>query len=90
MAMILIYVGLRIARPDVSWILPYVKGEAAAPILQAAQQNNITVEQLLIEGMTTLYAMVGAITVLYQGGMTVYYLRRRVAVEIALQEHEAQ
>jgi hypothetical protein len=90
MAMILVYVAIRIARPDVSWIMPYVKGEAAEPIILAAQQNNLTVEQLLIEGMTTLYAMVGAITVLYQGGMAIYYVRRRVAVEIALQEHEAQ
>ncbi|HZZ18273.1 MAG TPA: hypothetical protein VFE25_02830 [Opitutaceae bacterium] len=86
MAMILIYAGLRIAHPDVSWIMPYVKGEAAEPILQAAQQSGMTVEQLMVEGMSTLYVMVAAITVIYQGGMAVYYTRRRAAVEIALQE----
>jgi hypothetical protein len=90
MAMILIYAGIRIARPDVSWIMPYVKGEAAEPIIQAAQQSGMTVEQLLIEGMSTLYVMVAAITVIYQGGMAVYYVRRRVAVEIALQEIVAE
>jgi hypothetical protein len=48
MAMMLIYAGMRIANPDidVSWIMPIVKGEAAEPIIQAAQQSGMTVEQL--------------------------------------------
>jgi hypothetical protein len=90
MAMIVVYAGIHIAHPDVSWLMPYVKGDAAEPIIQAAQQNGLTVEQLLIEGMSTLYVLVAAITVIYQGGMAVYYVRRRVAVEIALQEFAAE
>jgi hypothetical protein len=88
MATILAYAGFRIMRPDVAWMLPYVTGEAAEPILQAAQQEGMTVEQLLIGAMAMLYLIVAAVTLVYQGGMTVYYLRRRKAVEAALLEDE--
>ena len=88
MAVILAYCGFRLLRPDVAWMLPYVTGEAAEPIIQAAQQQGMTVEQLLTGAMAMLYLMVAAVTLVYQGGMTVYYLRRRKAVEAALQEDE--
>jgi hypothetical protein len=90
MGTILAYVGFRLARPDVAWMLPYVTGEAAEPIVQAAQQEGMTVEQLLVGAMSMFYLLVGVITVLYQGAMTIYYLRRRAAVELALQEEEPQ
>jgi hypothetical protein len=90
MATILAYVAFRILRPDVAWMLPYVTGEAAEPILQAAQQEGMTVEQLLVGAMSMFYLLVAAITLLYQGGMTIYYLRRRRAVEAALQEEGPQ
>jgi hypothetical protein len=88
MAVILAYAGFRLIRPDVAWMLPYVTGEAAEPILQAAQQQGMTVEQLLVGAMGMFYLLVALLTVLYQGGMTVYYLRRRRAVEAALQEDD--
>ena len=88
MATILGYVGYRLANPNVAWMLPYVTGEAAEPIIQAAQQQGMTVEQALIGAMSLFYLMVAALTVVYQGGMAVYYLRRRAAVEAALQENE--
>jgi hypothetical protein len=88
MAVILAYCGFRLLRPDVAWMLPYVTGEAAEPILQAAQQQGMTVEQLLVGAMAMLYLMVAAVTLVYQGGMTIYYLRRRRAVEAALQEED--
>jgi hypothetical protein len=90
MGVILAYCGFRLLRPDVAWMLPYVTGEAAEPILQAAQQEGMTVEQLLIGAMAMLYLIVAAVTLVYQGGMTVYYLRRRRAVETALQEEYPQ
>jgi hypothetical protein len=90
MASILAYVGLRIARPDVAWMLPYVKGEAADPIIQAAQQQGVTVEQLLATAMTSLYMLVAALTIICQGSIVIYYLRRRTAVAIALQELDSQ
>jgi hypothetical protein len=88
MGVILAYCGFRLLRPDVAWMLPYVTGEAAEPILQAAQQEGMTVEQLLVGAMAMLYLIVAAVTLVYQGGMTVYYLRRRRAVETALQEED--
>ena len=65
-------------------------GEAAEPILQAAQQQGMTVEQLLIGAMGMFYLLVAVLTLIYQGGMTVYYLRRRRDVEAALQEEDPQ
>lgn len=90
MGTILIYAGFRILRPDVAWMLPYVTGEAAEPILQAAQQQGLTVEQLLVGAMSMFYVLVALVTLLYQGGMTIYYLRRRKVVELALQDPEPQ
>jgi len=90
MGTILVYAGFRILRPDVAWMLPYVTGEAAEPILQAAQQQGLTVEQLLVGAMSMFYVLVAIITLLYQGGMTIYYLRRRKAVELALKEEDPQ
>jgi hypothetical protein len=90
MAVILGYAGFRLLKPDVAWMLPYVTGEAAEPILQAAQQQGMTVEQLLIGAMGMFYLLVAVLTLVYQGGMTVYYLRRRRAVEAALQEEGPQ
>lgn len=90
MGTILAYAGFRILRPDVAWMLPYVTGEAAAPILQAAQQEGLTVEQLLIGAMSMFYVIVALVTLVYQGGMTLYYVRRRRAVEAALLEDEPQ
>jgi hypothetical protein len=90
MATILGYCLLRIAKPDIDWILPYLAGEAGDPIRMAAQQAGMTVEQFLIEGLRGLYVCVAGATVLYQGGMTIYYLSRRAAVEAALQEADPQ
>ena len=89
MCVMLGYVMFRLARPDVSWLLPYVTGEAAEPIEQAAQQAGLTVEQMLVESLRMLYFCVAVLTILYQGGMTLYYLRRRGAVGAALQELDA-
>lgn len=88
MAVMLGYVGLRLLRPDVSWLLPYITGDAAEPVEQAAQQAGMSVQEMLVESLRMIYFCVAAITVLYQGGMAVYYLRRRSAVAVALEEPE--
>jgi hypothetical protein len=90
MGVVLCYAAYRLARPDVAWLLPYLTGEAAEPIEQAAQQAGVTVEQMLVASLRMIYFCVAVITVLYQGGMTLYYFKRRSAVEVALQEPEAQ
>jgi hypothetical protein len=88
MGVMLGYVALRVARPDISWLLPLVTGEAAEPFQDAAQQAGMTVEQMLVESLRMIYLCVAAVTVLYQGGMTLYYLKRRSAVELALKDPE--
>jgi hypothetical protein len=90
MGVMLGYVAFRLAKPDISWLLPYLTGEAAEPFEQAAQQAGMTVQEMLVESLRMIYFCVAALTVLYQGGMTLYYLRRRGAVEAALQQPEPQ
>jgi hypothetical protein len=86
MTTMLAYVALRISNPDLSTIRPVVTGELAAQI----QQAGMTVDQFLLEFLRLVYVSVAAATLLYQGGMVIYYLRRRAAVEAALQESDPQ
>jgi len=90
MVVMLGYAGFRLLRPDISWVLPYLTGEAAEPFEQAAQQAGMSVQEMLIESFRLMYFCVAALTVLYQGGMTIYYLKRRSAVEVALLESDAR
>jgi hypothetical protein len=84
MTTMLTYVALRMANPDISTIRPVVTVELAAQI----QQAGMTIDQFLLEFLRLVYLCVAGATLLYQGGMTVYYLRRRVAVEAAMLETE--
>jgi hypothetical protein len=78
------YVAVRISNPDISSIRPVVTAELAGQI----QQAGMGVDQFLLEFLRLVYLSVAAATLLYQGGMTIYYLRRRTAVEAAVQESE--
>jgi hypothetical protein len=78
----LVYAALRLASPDIASIRPIVNAELAEQIEQAG----MSVDQFLLEFVRLVYIAVAAASVLYQGGMIVYYLRRRAAVEIALHE----
>jgi len=86
MTTMLAYVAVRLASLDISAIRPVVTPELAAQILQAG----MTVDQFLAEFLRLVYFCVGGATLLYQGGMTLYYLRRRSAVEAAMLENEVQ
>jgi hypothetical protein len=84
---ILGYVGYRLARPDVAFILQFISASPAADVFeQAAVQQGVTLKQLILDSFQQFYICVAVLTVFYQGGMTLYYLRRRKAVEIALTE----
>jgi len=82
MTTMLTYVALRMVNPDISAIRPVVTVELAAQI----QQAGMTIDQFLLEFLRLVYLCVAGATLLYQGGMTVYYLRRRVPVEAAMLE----
>lgn len=86
MGVVLAYVAYEVSHPDVAWMLPYMVGEAAEPIKEAARQQGLTMEQTLAAAMDAFYLLVAALTVIYQGSMAVYYLRRRRAVAEALAE----
>jgi hypothetical protein len=81
MAVILIYAGMRISNPDIGAIRPIVTSDLENQIKAAG----MTVDDFLLEFLRLFYLVVGAATVLYQGGMTIYYARRRMAVEVAVQ-----
>ncbi len=86
LATVLGYVAVRLSNPDISVIRPVVTAELAEQIKQAG----MTVDQFLLEFLRLFYFSVAGATLLYQGGMTLYYLRRRSAVEAAMLETEVQ
>ena len=53
-----------------------------------AREANLTPDDALRLFNTTLWGAVGIGTVIYQGGMSIYYNRRRAAVVTALEECE--
>jgi hypothetical protein len=87
MAVILTYVSFRLAHPDVDFLLKMAnEGPSAEVFQQAAEQKGMTVKQLLVELYNECYVAVAVLTIIYQGGMTLYYLKRRAAVENAVGE----
>jgi hypothetical protein len=84
LASILAYVGYRISNPDISALRKLVTPELAEQI----QQAGLSVDQFLTE-LPRLFAFAVAVaTILFQGGMAIYYLRRGAAVEAALREED--
>jgi hypothetical protein len=83
LVVILGYVGLRLSHVDVTMM---------RPLLSDAQQQVIVQSGLSVDSFLRLvykgtYVLVGVLTVLYQGGLTIYYQRRRTAVAAALREY---
>jgi hypothetical protein len=88
MSMVLGYVGYRLANPDVDPMMKLAKSTLAAQ----ARQAGLDPDQFIAEfprALRLLYLAVAGLTIIYQGGMTVYYLRRRAAVEKAVEEEHA-
>jgi hypothetical protein len=89
MGVILAYVAYRIARPDIEGFLQFVTaGPVADSFAQAATEAGETLRQYVIDAFRAFYVAVALLTVVYQGGMAVYYLRRRGAIQVALEEDE--
>lgn len=63
---------------------PALPAEADALIQADADQLGMTKHEVLLLFNRMLYFSVAIATVVYQGGMIIYYLRRRVAVERAV------
>jgi hypothetical protein len=80
------YVASRLLNPDIGPLHMLVTSELADQI----QQAGMTVDQYLLEVLRLVYVSFAVVTFVYQGGMIVYYLRRRAAVATALQEEASQ
>lgn len=81
LAMILVYCGLRWLSYDPALLRAALTSEMRAAIAQ----NGWTEEAFLRMVYMATYAVLAAGTALYQGGMTLYYLRRRSAVRTAVE-----
>ena len=79
LAVILAYCAFRLARPDIASWRAVMTDDIAEPIRQAG----MTVDQFLLQMQRMVYFGVAAATLLYQGGMTLYYLRHRASVAAA-------
>src|SRR5277367_6274103 len=88
MVVVLGYVAFRLANPDSDPVVKLVKAAVATDgsDLQQAGLDPAKVMADFPAQLRLLYLAVAAVTVVYQGGMAVYYLRRRTAVETALDE----
>jgi len=86
MSVMLGYVAFRLSHLDITDLRWTVTPELAEQV----RQLNMTVDEFLFLSLRGLFLTVGAVTILYQSGMIVYYLRRRAAVEIAVQELDSR
>ncbi len=85
LSVLLIYCAFRLLKPDIASWRPFVTEEVAEQI----RLSDMSVDEVIVEIQRILYVSFAAATLLYQGGMTVYYLRRRAVVAAALQVDEA-
>jgi len=83
LVVILGYVVLRLSHVDTTMMRPLLSDAQQ----QAIVQSGLTVEAFLRLLYRGTYLLVGLLTVLYQGGLTIYYQRRRTAVSAALREY---
>lgn len=82
LALILGYCAYRVTNVDFSLIRASLTPELKAQIAA----TGMGMDEFLHLFNRTVFAMVATLTVIYQGGMTLYYLRRREAVARALAE----
>jgi hypothetical protein len=82
LVVVLGYVVLRLWHIDISMMRPLLNDSQQQVIVQ----SGLSVDQFLRLIYKTTYILVGLATLLYQGGLTLYYQRRRPAVAAALRE----
>ncbi|PTX91743.1 hypothetical protein DB354_17945 [Opitutus sp. ER46] len=82
MGSILAYCVFRMGNVDLTLLQAALSEEKKAQIVSLGYK----VDEFLMLTYRITWWTIGVVTVLYQGGMTIYYLRRRRAVEQALEE----
>ena len=79
---VLAYCGIRLTSLD----LPPIPDGMQAMVEESAAQAGLSVPDYLRTVYRLSYGLIAFATVIYQGGMTIYYLRRRAAVAAALED----
>jgi hypothetical protein len=90
LAVIWILCGIRLGWPDLTELREAFHASLQIPMVQKqwaeAQQLGLTEDQYLNLMYQLMYIAVAFATLLYQGGMVIYYSRRQKSVELALPE----
>ncbi|HVU35111.1 MAG TPA: hypothetical protein VHE61_16880 [Opitutaceae bacterium] len=79
---ILAYCAVRLVHVQI----PPVPDDLKATLALDAQQLGMTVEQLLVRTYRIGFEIIAVLSVVYQGGIALYYARRRRAVQRALDQ----
>ncbi|MBK8858124.1 MAG: hypothetical protein IPN11_10770 [Opitutaceae bacterium] len=82
---VLAYVGLRLISFDPA-LINLIMTETLRQRYIDAGLTHAQIDQVVQLSYYLTYAIVGVLTVVYQGGLAIYYYRRRDAVEQALSE----
>jgi hypothetical protein len=82
LAVLLSYVSLRLAHIDINVVRELLTDDVKKQITD----SGMTVDEFAHGLYGLFYRLVGGLSILYQGGMALYYLRRRAAVSAALEE----
>jgi hypothetical protein len=88
MTVVLGYVAYRMSNSDSDPLVKMVKSAVATDGVEL-QQAGLDPAKVMADfpaQLRLLYLAVAALTIIYQGGMAIYYLRRRAAVAAALDE----
>jgi hypothetical protein len=84
LSIIMGYAAWRLDHVDVGFLRPILA--EYKDLQQKIREAGLTQDEYLRFLYTCTYAALGAATLLYQGGMALYYSRRRAAVSAALNE----
>ena len=82
LAIVLGYIGWRLQNVDIAPMRPLLMTEQREAIAKAG----LTVDDFLRTVYKATYEILGIASILYQGGLALYYFRRRTAVTTALGE----
>lgn len=82
---VLLYASARILQFDPAELQRILTPEAKKEFVTLGLSDE-QILPMLAQGYRTLYTTVAIVTLLYQGGMALYYHRRRGAIQIALAE----
>ncbi len=87
LTVVLCYVLFRILFPDLDPMMKLATTVVAEQVRQAGLDVNLFLAEVPTD-LRLIYLAVAGLTLVYQGGMAFYYLRRRAAVETALAESD--